>query len=214
MEKFPHKLGIGVIPTPEEGAQMYALVEKLQRQFPLRFAMVLGVSRPHLTLFQGKFPSEKSVIEIAEQFDPHSIGRTHRIDALDVWAERVVFLNIVRDPKMMHAHQEAFDRLFSRCEGRSADPQKFVDITEAQQHAFDTTGYPFSGEEAYVPHFTVAHIEDPLPPKAEIQRRLSDILTASPLGQKGSITFDTLMVYKVGEKGACTELIYEKKILF
>ncbi len=206
MIKFNYRLGVGLIPVEVSVAQIYNLTQDLSNQYDLSFWIKSGLSIPHVTLFQGIFKSEEEVIKKMENVDISSFNRTQSLLGLSVWAQKILFLDCKKSIDLSDLHKNIYNVLFPLCEKKSADPQKFVNITEGQQKSFDTTGYPFSLNE-YLPHFTVAHFVTPgLINKFE----LSNFFEKSNLSKK--IVFKKIVLYRVGDLGRCSDFIYEQNL--
>ncbi|HEY5713929.1 MAG TPA: hypothetical protein VIT68_01110 [Candidatus Gracilibacteria bacterium] len=204
MDKYPHRLGIGLIPSPDEIKAIYGLSQDLTQSQDLSFFLQPGISIPHLTLFQGKFSDESAVIKALSSIDLSSFTPQQIIKGISVWAQKIVFLDCLKSQDLADLHTQVFKVLFPLCEGTSADPQNFQGITEGQQKAFEATGYPFSREE-YLPHFTLAHLSNPQigsPPE-----------TLSHSKVLSEVHFTKLVVYRVGDLGACLDFAYEKSII-
>lgn len=207
---YVHRLGIGLIPTEEQQEQIYYLVDSLKKEFDLTFATEPGVSIPHLTLFQGVYQDEAQVIDATTSLDLSQVSRYQPIKGVSIWAQKILFLDCERTPSLYHAHLQVFEKLFPLCEGKSADPQNFIDITEDQQRSFNETGYPFSRQE-YLPHFTLAHLRDTtLYQNPDTQRQLNRLLEETSL--INGVNFERLVVYRVGPLGACKEFAYERTL--
>lgn len=205
--RFYHKLGIGLIPETNQIEQIYNLINQIFKKYNLSFATQEGVSIPHLTLFQGKYRDKGEVINKLKSLDL-KLSETYLIQGLSIWARKIIFLDLIKTDSLQQTHNNIYQALFPLCEGKSADPQKFEGITPGQQKSFDETGYPFSLEE-YLPHFTLAHIRELQNKLEETESELNKLLKKSRLEQ---ITFDKLVVYRVGLLGSCINFAYEQKL--
>lgn len=203
MEKFNSKLWIWLIPSKSAIKNIYDLTNDISKIYDLSFFLKQDFSIPHLTLFQGKFTDEEMVIKLVREIDFSSFKREQFIKWISLWAKKILFLDCRPSNDLQIMHEQIYNKLFPICEWESADSQNFEDITNGQQKSFEETWYPFSLCE-YLPHFTLAHILD-------LPQDINDIiLKESNIGT--SINFDRLVIYKVGDLGRCTDLIYEKKI--
>lgn len=198
---FDYKLGVGLIPTKRQVDSSYSLARIISSQHTTSFVTTPGISIPHVTLFQGKFKDESSIVEKLKKLDTEYLNVEQQLTGLSVWANNIVFLNCKKRDDLQQLHEAVYESLFPLCEGVSADPQKFDSITAGQQKSLDKTGYPFSGAE-YMPHFTIAHLEEKVA-ESELNK-LSEKLT--------QVRFEKLVIYRVGKKGACTEFIYTKQL--
>lgn len=205
MKTCNHKLGFGLIPIKEHQDLIYSLAEKLAQRIDLSFYLKSGESIPHLTLFQGRFVSVEEVVKKMETLDFSFLGRNQKLIGLSQWAKKIIFLDCVNNHELQTAHEKVYHALFPMCEGKSADPQNFQDITKGQQKSFNETGYPFSLKE-YLPHFTIAHIENP---EVDESAQLDKVYQTINLR---TITFERIVVYIVGELGRCLEFAFEKNL--
>ena len=208
METYNHRLGIGLIPIKDQIKIIYRLAEQISKQEPLSFFLQPELSTPHLTLFQGRFQSEVEFIRQVQQTDFSYLNKTQTIAGLSVWAKKIIFLDCIKSPDIQRAHTETYTKLFSLCEGKSADPQVFEGITEQEQQSFDQTGYPFSLD-AYLPHITMAHTKA-LQTNNNLTARLQQALKESSLGN--TLIFEKLVVYRVGDSGKCEGIAYERNL--
>ncbi|MFA5995928.1 MAG: hypothetical protein WCW27_01585 [Patescibacteria group bacterium] len=198
---YPYKLGVGLLPTVSSQNKIYQLVNELKKTIPLAFAAQSDVSISHLTLFQGKFEFEQVVHKVIEQLEaPKNINQL-MVKNLSIWAEKIIFLDFYNTAVSQQFHEQIFNILFPICEGKSADPQAFTDISQDEQTSFDKIGYPFSLK-AYKPHITLAHIK--------VDQINKPILL--PIPDFKIVEFESLVVYKVEELGACREFIYKRLI--
>jgi 2'-5' RNA ligase len=207
--EYKHNLGIALIPSEEDTNKIYQLIDEVGMDYALSFATDKGVSMPHVTLFAGKYNNLETPINVLENFNISRISRKQKIKNMEIWAEKILFLNLLKGKDLQEAHNYFFSNLFPRSSGKPADPQDFKGITLEQQKSFNETGYPFS-EQEYLPHFTLAHFQNI--PKHKIYREVSlnDILEEFYMGEE--INFDKLALFKMGKLGACKEIIYEKDI--
>lgn len=216
VSEFVHKFGVGIIPDAEGIQQVYNLAQKIHATYPMSFHLKPWFSIPHVTLFQWKFRTQEEAVQAMQGVDFSTLSKKQIIQWLTIRALKIVFLDCERSHDLKAAHNAVYDALSPICEGKSADPQNFKWITDGQQRSFDETGYPFSQEE-YLPHFTIGHIVTPVTDpavdtaeKREIEEWLARILEES--GIWDTMKFEKVVLYKVGDLGACLEFAYEQNI--
>tara|TARA_Y100000310_G_scaffold345862_1_gene471692 strand:- start:3273 stop:3893 length:621 start_codon:yes stop_codon:yes gene_type:complete len=202
--KYNCKLGIGLIPRDQE--RIYQLVETIDSNFGLGFKTEPGVSIPHITLFQGRFKEEESVNEVVRVLDIADLSLDSVGVGIDIWARKILFLNIDKTKELSRLHYETFARVFPLCAGKPADAQNLVGISLEQRKSLDATGFPFTGS-LYLPHFTLAHLD--IVPRGSCLEDLNGI--SKPYLAK-PFKFDKLVTYEAGKFGACKKVLYERLI--
>jgi 2'-5' RNA ligase len=202
--KNDNPLGIGLIPNTTFIEKIYSFTSDLENRYDLIFSVRPGVSIPHLTLFQGRFENEKEIIKLVSEIENFSIKK-QSIQGFSIWARKILFLDCEKCQSLQDLHNRVFKNLSSVNIGNSADPQNFVGITPGQQKSYIETGYPFSLVE-YLPHFTLAHFREQ--PNPETLKEVQKLF--QKFGINKTLTFDKLVIYRVGDKGRCKDIIYEK----
>lgn len=203
-----YKLGIGLVPIREDQERIYRLVEELGLHLEVGFKTESGISIPHITLFQGMFENEEEINHIGRDLDLTDLSQEHFPVGISIWAQKILFLNLTKERDLLNLHYEAFARAFPLCAGKPADTQKLEGITREQQRSLDRTGSPFVGD-TYLPHFTLAHLAEVPEDFEETEEELNKVLETCI---KGPLKFDKLVVYEVGELGACKRIIYERSL--
>ena len=77
-----------------------------------------------------------------------------------------------------------------------------------QKSHYSKIGYPFSKEE-FLPHITIFRREKDYAKVSEITQKINDAL---PELFDNEVKFKKLVVFSVGEGGACLENLFEKEI--
>ena len=194
-----HDLGVALIPTAEHQERIYRSVGDLNRLLDFVFCPAPDTSIPHLSLFQGRYRNEKDVVSIIDSMNFSDVSQTQRISGFSFWAEDIFFMDIKRSEDLYRTHNRVFNELFPLVK-ISRRPQKISGITEGQRKSLKETGYPFSLKEFY-PHITLAKV------KEESKKYLESLL---PLSDFAKIVFDRVIVFRVGDFGACKDVVYEK----
>lgn len=204
---FQYSLGVALVPGEVQQRQIYELTAEIASILKLAFQLAPGADAlPHVSIFQGRY---RDAAEIAQRFnviDYRTLPRLMPLVGLDIWAEKIIFLDLVPDPILQSLHDKTFDTFFPLAEGKSADPQNFKGITAEEQASFDKTGYPFS-RKAYRPHFTLAHLapESIELGRAAVLAELTRIYQASPL--RSGIVFEQAVLFEVGPLGRCLKIV-------
>lgn len=199
-------LGVGLIPGTKDTATLAKMAQRAAQTFDLSFFLKPPSSLPHVTLFQGVFPSEEEVIRKVRAVDYSFLSSSQKIQGMDIFAKKVLFITLQNSKDLQRAHELTFHMLSPLCNKAPADTQDLQGITAGQKKSLVATGYPFSRQE-FLPHFTLAHFRVP-PKKGAVLPQLTKTLLASSLGK--TISFEKLVVYKVGPLGRCVSLVYQK----
>ena len=161
-----------------------------------------GVNRPHLSLIQARV-SLADLKTVTESF-----GRTQfkSIDSLqptkwEIWAKRILFLNVHRSRPLTILHRQAFNLLmpFRLPNTGSADPQKFYGLSLNERKSLKQFDYPFVGP-AFKPHFTLGHLKN------------SKIQSWSVPAKLQTLSPTTLVLFEVGPLGIIKKILAKKTI--
>lgn len=200
-------LGFAFVPDASAARQIVALHAQLHAQHPSECVLrTQGQCLPHVSVFQGQFRTE-DVSQLAEGLKTiaQRLGRgpiAADPKPLEVWAGRIVFLDILPAVDLQKWQQEIMqlaDPLRQGAEG-PADAQPLRGLSVNEQHSYDTYQYPFVGD-ALRPHFTVGRLAQEESPSVPIKVWLQH-LQPIPL----SINLPRVVLFQVGKFGSLTHV--------
>lgn len=198
-------LGFALVPSAEDRERIFELVDKLTSRFDFRPDAILTRDYlPHISLWQGPYSSTEKVIEELGGIDLTGIRLSQTVTEIQIWASKIVFLNLEKNDAVRSLHLWLFDKLSPLKEPGSADPQTLRGVTEDQARSFHETGYPFTekGYGALVPHFTLGHLAHELDDKTS--QRIGSEMTEFWKGlQLLSVSFERFIVFVVQPLGKC-----------
>ena len=210
-------VGLALVPSEKDCQAISSLLCQCE-SLGVEFAFALNTSNSiaHLSLMQASFDDPQTAIDLLQELDLSALESTAvgqflrqpiKVVDVSVWASKIVFLNFVLSPELSQLHTDVANLWLPKALRSSADPQSFSDISEGQKQSISSTGYPFSYEQ-YLPHITLAHLNDVNCSSEKIALMNDLIKSLLP----PAIPFERLVAFAVEPLGLCRQIIQEWQI--
>lgn len=205
-KKIVSAVGIGLLPSAADMQRIIACQKQIAQIEQLSFLLNDTDCLPHLSLIHICGADAAAARRSAEQGFEKLIG-TLPIDGGIVGHVYVshgwYFCDVERDEKLMGFHQRAFDMAAPYLQAGSKTDKDISHYSEHEKKMYSQYGYRFIGQ-SFAPHVTLGRTfqKSRSPRHAEIVALCQNQLW-------GTIRFDRLAMFDVGENGTCDGLYYE-----
>lgn len=200
------KLGIGLIPDSKSHRYISKSIKKV---YDLNIIKKHKKNIYHMTLFQGNFKDLEKIINKFENLNFDKVLQEQEIKRVNIWIKEWLFLEFKKNKKLANIHNKIVDQLSPYHTGKAVDFLNEGMMTPGQRKSFKETGYQFSKKE-FMPHITIGHLKEYNKYIKELTKDLNNKLKRPLYSRK--IYFNRVVIYKIGENGACTNIISKKNL--